>query len=485
MTNPFNIEDPIEKLRTQTIQQGRIELGTCSPMRIWVEDRTREDIGDVEDIVESVKGFAGQIQTMAVRRLDPTNDGDVEAIRKGYHFRLLAGERRLWALKKANIQVVGVRIYPGDLSPLEAKSIELMENTQRLNMSWQESAKLLKQIHELQENIADETKTSWSQKDTATLVNKDPGGVSKDLKIAQALESIPELAECKTQHEAENLLARLEEDLIIAELAERQEKSDVKLEGIEGKRQEMISAYNLTDFFDWIREIPDETYDILEVDPPYASEFETAGSTSRKSSEVMEAIKRRGFHCADAETYPLFLAKLLSECYRVAKPNAWLLFWYAQDPWANEVYSQIISTGFLTKRIPAIWCKTLDGSDKRHVAAPDLYLGRVHETFYYARKGNAIIRDRGRTDVFHYKIPSPATRIHPTEKPRAMLAEILRTFGVPGDRVLCPFLGSGNTIHAAYDAGMKAEGCDLGETFRNSYIMRTSKWEIQAKQRKA
>lgn len=50
---------------------------------------------------------------------------------------------------------------------------------------------------------------------------------------------------------------------------------------------------------------------------------------------------------------------------------------------------------------------------------------------------------------------------HPTQKPLALFAYLLKTFTNPADVILDPFMGSGTTLRAAKDLGLKAIGIEI------------------------
>ena len=58
-----------------------------------------------------------------------------------------------------------------------------------------------------------------------------------------------------------------------------------------------------------------------------------------------------------------------------------------------------------------------------------------------------------------------------------MIEEVLKTFCAPGQRVLVPFLGSGNTLLAAANYGMTGFGFDLSEEYRNSFMAKVQHGE--------
>jgi len=61
---------------------------------------------------------------------------------------------------------------------------------------------------------------------------------------------------------------------------------------------------------------------------------------------------------------------------------------------------------------------------------------------------------------------------HPTQKPLALFAYLLRTFTNPADVILDPFMGSGTTLRAAKDLGLKAIGIEIERKYCDIAIER-------------
>lgn len=55
--------------------------------------------------------------------------------------------------------------------------------------------------------------------------------------------------------------------------------------------------------------------------------------------------------------------------------------------------------------------------------------------------------------------------LHPTQKPVALMALIIRDTTQPGDLVIDPYMGSGPTLRAAKDLGRKAIGIEVDERY--------------------
>jgi ParB family chromosome partitioning protein len=108
-----------------------MELKTVNIKDVVFGERFREEYGDLDMLAASLKK-EGQIQPLAVKQTGPDK------------YILLAGGRRYKACLQAKIEEVAVRIYPESLSDIEMRSIELMENVARKDLSWIEATNLRK-----------------------------------------------------------------------------------------------------------------------------------------------------------------------------------------------------------------------------------------------------------------------------------------------------------------------------------------------------
>lgn len=75
-------------------------------------------------------------------------------------------------------------------------------------------------------------------------------------------------------------------------------------------------------------------------------------------------------------------------------------------------------------------------------------------------------------NVFTYKSPSPAQRIHPTQKPLPLIEELIRLFTDESDTVLDPFAGSATTLLASLNLNRK---CTAFENDRKYYNLAVDK----------
>ena len=419
--------------------------------------RAREDLGDINELAKSIKD-KGLIQPIAVH-----SEGD--------GFQLLAGGRRLAACKLAKMATIPVRIYDKPLSELERKSIELEENIRRKDLSYQEEVNLQREIHNLQIAIhgpkisgfrtdLGQESSGHSITDTAALLGRDTESVRRDIKLAEAMEHFPTLGwdKCKNKAEAVRLMARTEESIIRAELAKRATSALSK------EKSELANRYIVGDFFEFVRKVPDSIMDLVEVDPPFGIDLPGVKANTMENVDSW-------YNEVPGESYPSFLDKLVAECWRVMNERSWLIFWFAPEPWFDVVFSTLIKHGFQGRRMTAKWFKTGMSGQTRN---PEKNLGNAVEEFFYMRKGDASINmnKRGRSNVFEFPVVPSQRKVHPTEKPIPLMKEILTTFAYPGNRVLVPFAGSGNTILAALELQMDAIGYDLAKEGKDGYILK-------------
>lgn len=443
---------------------------------IYVGERARKDLGDLEEIEESAKDVKiGQIQSIAVEPIS----GDLT--KTGKQYSLIAGARRLAAFKKAGVEKVFIRLYEG-LDGHTRKRIELIENKARLDMAWPDQVALEDEIHRLYvdihgEKVSSQDKTGWSQTDTAKATGRSTASVSRDLKLAKAMKDIPELGKCKTRSEAEKLLDKLQEKLIIDELAKRESTKRTKEEstGVDAIRARLYESYILSDVFEGLRGVTEKSVDFIDLDPPYGIDMSAVANRRPDRNSAVEAYEAQQFAGVERGEYIDFLQRIMAECWRIMKPNSWLIVWYAPNPWADVVFNIIKDAGFTISRDAAIWLKN---RISRNVN-PKMTFSRQYESFYYAKKGSAVLMSTGHSNVFTADIPGQGQRIHPTEKPVELMKDILGCFVPPGAQVLVPFLGSGSTLIAAEEKQMSAFGFDCVEDFRNRFVMKVQNWRAR------
>ncbi len=403
---------------------------------IKVGERFREDYGDIDRLAESIS-MHGMLQSVCVD--------------KGYN--LLAGGRRIAAADKVGLKTIPARILD-TADPLVARQVELEENLERKDMTWEEEVKakadidaLMKQLHGDQADTHD--RTSWSQAKTAAMVGEHPSNLGRDLDLARALKVMPELAEAKTKHEARKMLKRMSEDLAADSLRRRIESVDE-----DSAIKRASNHYKIGDAMEGLKEIADPSIiAFAEVDPPYGIDLAKAKWRTNSNEE----ISADRYTEVEAGEYGEFIRSYTKELYRVLAPHAWCVWWFGPT-YHTLVQSALRDAGFEVDDIPCVWVKGY-GQSKR----PEIHLGRSYEPFFCCRKGHPALARPGRLNTFAFSPVAGQSKVHATERPLPMMVDIVQTFMQPGQVAIVPFLGSGVTLRALYKHGCVGWGWDKSD----------------------
>jgi ParB/RepB/Spo0J family partition protein len=400
---------------------------------IKIGTRARGDKGDIESLAERIKE-KGLIQPITI-------DQD---------YKLIAGERRLLAHQLLGHDKIEA-IIRKTKDQIDLQEVELIENIARKDMTWQEVALAERALFELKSKTG-----KWSQKKQAEMLNGSQASTSRMIEMAEALETIPELANYKTFDEAYKDLKKLQEEVIIQHLSKKAQADPL----LSAAAKWAKDHYKVGDAFKGMEGVRDNLAHFAEVDPPYAVELDKR--KSRNSKKNMEEYNE-----VDPDEYINFYERTAKDVFRILRADSFAIFWFGWD-WFGDIRNILLEAGFKVPTIPAIWTKGNSGQ----TASPDTTLASCHEPFWLARKGKPKLARPGRSNVFAFD-PVPAQKkIHPTERPIALMEEILGTVLFPGSTVMVPFLGSGVTLRAAYKLTHTGFGWDLSDENKKRFLAR-------------
>lgn len=419
---------------------------------ITVENRAREDYGDLDELMESIKE-KGVLQPITLAQKE---DGSLK---------LLAGGRRYESSLRLEIPTIPAIIREGEDEITELE-IELIENVHRKDFTWVEKATLTDRIDQLYKS----KDSNWSGRKTAALIDRSKSDVNRDIQLARAMTVVPELGECKTADDAFKRLKKIEEGAVVDLLRKRQaeriegikeaDNSSTGLDkGIATALRVADQAYIIKDCFEGMAGLKSNGgIQIIECDPPYGIELneQKAGRDSVTSTVT-------GYKEVERDEYAGFLKKLAEEMYRVAGKDCWLVFWYGQTH-HQLVLESLRAAGWLVDEIPAVWVKP-----NGQTLQPELYYARCWEPFFLCRKGKPVMAERGRSNVFQFN--GASNKYHPTQRPLDLIEAIFKTLSVGNEQVLVPFLGSGATLRAAFNMGLRAFGYDLDGKYKDKFML--------------
>lgn len=428
---------------------------TIDITKIIPGERFRKDYGNLDSLEADIKEH-GLIHPIAiVREPDDT-------------FMLLAGGRRFKACLDLGWKEIPCNVYEPPITDFARRSIELMENVIRKDMTFEEEVRLKREIHkhfvaEYGEQRAlgakgDPKDIGWSLTQTAKVLGMDVANLGKDIKLANALEVLPELKSCKNASEARKELSRVSERIAMAELNKRMlEQKSQTPEAV--ARQRLIDSYVIGDCFERLAKLADESIDFIHADPPYAIELRKNIQTSKDEDENLWCEAN-----VDYQEYYSFMLKFFTESYRVLRNERWLVCWLGIS-WYDLVQSAAKEAGFEPIAVPGYWVKN-NGTTR----LPYRTFANYVEVFLYMSKGKAQLTIPGQPNAFQFAMPQ--NKIHPTEKPVEMLTSVMARFVLPHYQGISTFAGSGNELLAMSNLGLTAVGFELSSAYREGFISR-------------
>jgi modification methylase len=222
--------------------------------------------------------------------------------------------------------------------------------------------------------------------------------------------------------------------------------------------------------------LPPSSVDLIFADPPYNLQLE--GGLTRPDQSVVDAVDDDWDKFADFAAYDNFTRAWLLACRRVLKPDGSL--------WVIGSYHNIFRVGTVLQDL-GYWILN-DVVWRKSNPMPN-FRGRrftnAHETLIWAS------RDASKSYTFNYEALKAANdelqmrsdwllplctgkerlkgedgrKIHPTQKPEALLHRVLLAASKPGDVVLDPFFGTGTTGAVAKRLGRHFIGIERERSY--------------------
>ena len=230
--------------------------------------------------------------------------------------------------------------------------------------------------------------------------------------------------------------------------------------------------------------LPDQSIDVIFADPPY--NLQLGGTLHRPDQSLVDAVDDAWDQFASFEAYDAFTHAWLLACRRVLKPHGTI--------WVIGSYHNIFRVGATLQDLDfwilndIVWRKTNPMPN---------FKGRrfqnAHETMIWASRDA-----KAKSYTFNYDAMKAANddvqmrsdwlfpicnggerlkgadgkKVHPTQKPEALLARVLMASTKPGDIVLDPFFGSGTTGAVAKRLGRNFVGIEREQVYIDAALER-------------
>lgn len=223
--------------------------------------------------------------------------------------------------------------------------------------------------------------------------------------------------------------------------------------------------------------LPDHSVDAIFADPPY--NLQLGGMLHRPDQSVVDAVDDEWDQFASFEAYDAFTRAWLLACRRVLKPNGTI--------WVIGSYHNIFRVGATLQDLnfwilnDIVWRKTnpmpnFKGRRFQNAHETMIWASRDAKAKSYTFNYDALKASNDDVQMrsdWLFPICSGGERlkgedgkkIHPTQKPEALLARIILACTKAGDVVLDPFFGSGTTGAVAKRLGRNFVGIEREQDY--------------------
>lgn len=385
--------------------------------------------------------------------------------------------------------------------------LELTENIQRENFTWQEEVLGIKQVHDHYVREKSLISENWTHKATGKLFKVSRGHVSSILLLAEHLqdESSP-IWKCSGVVEALQYVVKLRSDEATKALAERakQRASAIptstnitpivsKLVSTFNPNDYLIPKVNITgpsdepndettkesapiidtnqieaslqtaskfvihaDCFDFFQTQPAESVDHIITDPPYGIDMAQLKQTNQGQKDIDRIEETHGVE--DNETN---FQSWLEMCYKILKPNGYCI-WFCDIMQWQTLYSKATELGFKVQRWPFTWVKTTRCMNQR----AEFNFTKSVEFAMIMRKGSGRLVKTQPDNYFIGGLTAEdkaACVNHPFIKPKELWLRLAEAVAEPNSLICDPFSGVGSSTRAFLLGGFRPLAVEVSE----------------------
>jgi len=393
--------------------------------------------------------------------------------------------------------------------------LELIENVQRHNFSWQEEVQAIARIHFIRVRQKTLERSVWTQQQTGRLLGKSKANVSYCLSLASHLkdETSP-IWKCSGIVEALQYLSKLQHDAASVMLAQQvkakastiptrtkevTESSAAELESfiqkfdpskfavggdiaspsdefstqptnivsiksdsiVESNKKMIEEAMDVAtrivhhmDCLDFFKQLGPESVDHVVTDPPYGIEMSNIAQSGQGQKDV-DRIADTHDVTKNEQDFP----KWLQGCYDILKPKGFCIWFCDQAQW-QTLYDHAVRIGFKVQRWPFVWVKTTSCMNQR----AEYNFTKATEIAMIMRKDGGRLVSAQQTNYWmggNTPEDKAAGVNHPFIKPKELWQHLLKAVALPGSTIAEPFSGVGSGTRAMLLAGYMPVTCEV------------------------
>ena len=224
--------------------------------------------------------------------------------------------------------------------------------------------------------------------------------------------------------------------------------------------------------FSFLKNLKSNSIDLVLIDPPYEVSRETncqSGDAKGKDTDRFRVSMDFG-KWDDCFTG---LDVVIKESYRLLKKHGTLICFY--DLWKITTLKTYFEKAKFKQLRFIEWMKT----NPVPLNSRTNYLTNAREIAVLGVKGGKptfhSVYDNG---VYKYPICHDKCRFHPTQKPLALIEDLIVKHSNEGDVVLDCFSGSGTTAVASFNQNRNFVGCELSDDYYRKSLERLASLNI-------
>lgn len=224
--------------------------------------------------------------------------------------------------------------------------------------------------------------------------------------------------------------------------------------------------FNNQSCFELLASLENKTIDLVLIDPPYnisrPTNFQSGEETGKDTDRFRVSMD---FGEWDKNFTGLEIA--IRECFRVLKDGGTMICFY--DLWKIETLkSYLEAAGFVQIRFIE-WIKT----NPVPINSKINYLTNSREVAVLGvKKSKPTFHSEYDNGIYRYPICQDKGRFHPTQKPLALIADLINKHSNEGEIVLDCFAGSCTTGVAAVLNNRQFIGCELDTEYYEKAVQR-------------
>lgn len=400
---------------------------------IYVADRVREEMGDIEDLARDFEEN-GQITAITVR---PPTEAEVTAGVKE-PWVLVAGGRRLRAAMRLGWRTL--EAYGREaMDEITHRTLELNENIKRKEMTPQEIAKAKEELFALRK-IQNPGITAT---EVAAEIGDSPATFSRDLEAAEALRKHPELERASSRKAI----------LRAAKMAKHVETRSAAADGMKQIVSDLEKVVVTADMLEWLPQLDEGSVDLMIPDLPYGINFWKAGQKMRAGGKDAK-LGISEYDDTEEATAELF-EKAVPLMVRATKKTGWLMLFASAD--STPVLMELLHKEHLSPEpVPWIWYRPNSRNASRY---PDKHAQNQYEYIVVCNRGEGVLK-RPCGNVLVYDAVYDETRIHANQKPIDLYEELIGRVTFRNELICDPCFGSGASLAAAVKMNRRVAGCD-------------------------